>query len=83
MSIQVGISPAPSIPIEKLDTHERATDSSLIDFKGLDDPYNALNWPMKKKIVATMLYSFCTMGASWASTMSVALLFLVMISYYV
>lgn len=40
----------------------------IIDFDGPDDPYNALNWPFKKKFVVTMLYSLCTMGATFAST---------------
>ena len=43
----------------------------LIDFDGPDDPYKPLNWPMQKKVIVTVLYSFCTMGTTWASTMSV------------
>ncbi|KAF2684156.1 MFS general substrate transporter [Lentithecium fluviatile CBS 122367] len=63
------ISPAPSIPPEKLEANEvQEVDSTLVGFNGPNDPYNARNWPMKKKIVTTMLYSFCTMGATWAST---------------
>ena len=44
------------------------TSTDIIDFDGPDDPYNALNWPFHKKFVTTMLYSFCTMGATFAST---------------
>ncbi|CAM1507493.1 Fc.00g071340.m01.CDS01 [Cosmosporella sp. VM-42] len=43
-------------------------DDNLIDFEGQDDPYNPLNWPFRKKFVTTMLYSFTTMGVTWAST---------------
>ena len=43
----------------------------LVDFDGDDDPYRPLNWPMRKKVVVTFLYSLCTMGTTWASTMSV------------
>ena len=46
------------------------SDDILIDFDGEDDPYRPLNWPMRKKVVVTVLYSLCTMGTTWASTMS-------------
>lgn len=46
-----------------------AKDSNIVDFDGPDDPYKPLNWPMRKKLVTTFLYSFTTMGATWASTM--------------
>lgn len=61
-------SPAPS----QLEANENEkplrTDPNIVDFEGPDDPYNPLNWPTKKKIIVTMLYSFLTMGATWAST---------------
>lgn len=44
---------------------------NLVDFNGPEDLYQPLNWPTRKKIVITMLYSLCTMGTTWASTMSV------------
>lgn len=47
-------------------------DETLVDFDGLNDPLKPLNWPMKKKIVVTGLYSLCTMGTTWASTMLVS-----------
>lgn len=47
---------------------DTAIDPNIIDFDGPDDPYNAMNWPMRKKIVTTLLYSFTTLGATWAST---------------
>ena len=48
------------------------SDDILIDFNGEDDPYRPLNWPIRrKKVVVTLLYSLCTMGTTWASTMSV------------
>ncbi|EED13459.1 conserved hypothetical protein [Talaromyces stipitatus ATCC 10500] len=43
-------------------------DANIVDFDGPDDPYRPLNWPMRKKLVTTILYSFTTMGATWAST---------------
>ncbi|KAF2802354.1 MFS general substrate transporter [Mytilinidion resinicola] len=49
-------------------TEKTVEDPNLIDFAGPEDPYNALNWPFRKKVRVTMLYSFCTMGATWAST---------------
>jgi hypothetical protein len=53
-----------------------AADETLIDFNGSDDPYNPLNWPMKKKISITLLYSFCTVGTMFNSSVSVAYLLL-------
>lgn len=65
-------SPAASILHPQLVSSEneegKDRDSNVIDFEGPDDPLNALNWPFRKKVVVTMLYSFCTMGATWAST---------------
>jgi hypothetical protein len=46
-------------------------EDNVVDFDGPDDPYLPLNWPMRKKLVMTMLYSLCTMGTTWASSMSV------------
>ncbi|ORX98827.1 major facilitator superfamily domain-containing protein [Clohesyomyces aquaticus] len=43
-------------------------DDNLVDFDGPDDPLNPLNWPFRKKIVVTFLYSLCTLGSTWAST---------------
>ncbi|KAH8593232.1 major facilitator superfamily domain-containing protein [Bisporella sp. PMI_857] len=42
--------------------------TNLVDFEGPDDPYMPLNWPRGKKILNTILYSFCTMGSTWASS---------------
>ena len=50
------------------DTKPELPNDSLIDFDGKDDPYMPLNWPLRKKIVTTLVYSFCTMGSTWAST---------------
>ncbi|KAF2878224.1 major facilitator superfamily domain-containing protein [Massariosphaeria phaeospora] len=62
-------SPPPSTPPSQLEANEKPTvDPNLIDFDGPDDPLNALNWPFRKKIITTLLYSFVTMGAAWAST---------------
>ena len=51
--------------------YKRDSEDILIDFEGEDDPYKPLNWPLRKKIVVTILYSLCTMGTTWASTMYV------------
>lgn len=40
----------------------------IVHFDGPDDPYNAINWPFKKKITVTLLYAFITLGATWGST---------------
>ncbi|CAK7271315.1 hypothetical protein SEPCBS119000_004537 [Sporothrix epigloea] len=44
------------------------TKDVLVDFDGPDDPYRAINWPTRKKIVTTMVYGFVTMTATWASS---------------
>ncbi|KAF2639736.1 MFS general substrate transporter [Massarina eburnea CBS 473.64] len=61
----------PSFPSSQLEAGQEkpvAIDPNIVDFDGPDDPYNALNWPMKQKVLVTALYSFLTMGATWAST---------------
>jgi hypothetical protein len=40
---------------------------SIVEFDGDDDPYNPINWPFKKKVIATILYGLTTLGASFAS----------------
>jgi hypothetical protein len=52
-------------------TSRPPSQAGIVDFEGPDDPYNAQNWPMKKKFVVTMLYSIVTMSATFASTMLV------------
>ncbi|KAL2133207.1 hypothetical protein VTI74DRAFT_2752 [Chaetomium olivicolor] len=49
-------------------SHIPTTQDYLVDFDGPDDPYKPLNWPMKKKIVTTLLYGLVTMTATWASS---------------
>lgn len=61
----------PSISPSQI-THDFPQSQDLVDFDGPDDPYNPLNWPFAKKVVVTMLYSVCTMGTTWASTMLVS-----------
>lgn len=48
--------------------HAPTTADCLVDFDGPDDPYKPINWPMRKKIVTTMLYGLVTMSATWASS---------------
>ncbi|KJR88148.1 uncharacterized protein SPSK_07281 [Sporothrix schenckii 1099-18] len=56
--------PVFSHPLGRVQT----TKDVLVDFDGPDDPYRALNWPTRKKIVTTMVYGFVTMTATWASS---------------
>ncbi|KAI4745772.1 MFS general substrate transporter [Aureobasidium sp. EXF-12298] len=53
--------------LESKRPHDLAND--LVDFDGDGDPYKPLNWSVKKKVTVTVLYSLCTMGTTWASTM--------------
>ncbi|KAJ4298241.1 hypothetical protein N0V90_006140 [Kalmusia sp. IMI 367209] len=47
----------------KMDVGDESTDTdNVIDFEGPEDPYNALNWPFRKKIVVTLLYNVHNMG---------------------
>ena len=69
MSTTIG-SPAASLQMEQ--KFNQDSYDILIDFDGEDDPYRPLNWPRRKKVVVTVLYSLCTMGTTWASTMSVS-----------
>ncbi|UZP38322.1 hypothetical protein NXS19_006138 [Fusarium pseudograminearum] len=48
--------------------HVKTTEDQIVDFDGPDDPYRPMNWPMKKKVVTTVLYGFVTMSATWASS---------------
>jgi len=48
--------------------HVRTTKKELVDFEGPDDPYHPMNWPLKKKVVTTLLYGLVTMSATWASS---------------
>ena len=48
--------------------HTPTTADVIVDFDGPDDPYNALNWPFKKKVITTALYGLTTMGATFASS---------------
>lgn len=57
---------APSAPLAG---NNNNNDPNIVDFDGPDDPYRPLNWPMRKKLITTALYSLTTMGSTWASTM--------------
>lgn len=48
--------------------HEKTTAETLVDFDGSADPYRALNWSMRKKVVTTALYGVTTMSATWGSS---------------
>ena len=60
-----------------MDVEKNATpdvDETLIDFDGPNDPYMPLNWPLKKKLTTTILYSACSFGTMFASSMFVPVL---------
>ena len=59
--------PAQNRPYSHPLTREKTGPDVLVDFEGPDDPYRPLNWPMKKKVVTTMLYGLTTMGATLSS----------------
>jgi DHA1 family multidrug resistance protein-like MFS transporter len=43
-------------------------DNLVVGFEGLADPYNPINWPKKKKMRTSILYSATSMASVWAST---------------
>ncbi|MCJ1418743.1 hypothetical protein MMC32_005094 [Xylographa parallela] len=49
-------------------SHSKTGPDVLVSFEGPDDPYRPLNWPMRKKVITTVLYGFTTMGATFASS---------------
>ena len=48
-------------------SHKETTVEELVDFEGPDDPYRPVNWPLKKKLITTVLYGVLTMTSTWAS----------------
>ena len=48
--------------------HARTAGDVLVRFSGPDDPYRPLNWPLRKKLLTTLLYGLTTMGATLASS---------------
>ncbi len=48
--------------------HIKTTEADLVDFDGPDDLYHPLNWPVRKKVITTLLYGLLTMSATWASS---------------
>ena len=49
-------------------SHAKTSEDVLVDFDGPDDPYRPLNWPLRKKVITTVLYGFTMMGSTWASS---------------
>jgi hypothetical protein len=49
-------------------SHAKTNEDVIVDFDGPDDPYRPINWPMRKKVITTILYGLTTMGATWASS---------------
>jgi len=52
--------------------HVKTKEDVLVDFEGKDDPYRPLNWPMRKKMVTTVLYGLTTAGVTFASAVYTA-----------
>jgi hypothetical protein len=48
-----------------------AIEKQLVEWNGSDDPERPCNWPLKKKLVTTILYGLTTMATAWASAMYV------------
>lgn len=47
--------------------HKPTGEDVIVDFDGPHDPYKPINWPIRKKVITTLVYGFITMGATWAS----------------
>lgn len=47
--------------------YEATSSDVLVDFDGPDDPYRPMNWPLRKKIVTTVLYGLTTGWVTFAS----------------
>lgn len=48
--------------------HEKTGEELRVDFDGEGDPYHPRNWSLRKKVLTTLLYSFMTMGSTWATS---------------
>ncbi|TID26422.1 putative mfs multidrug [Venturia nashicola] len=48
--------------------HEKTDEKYLVNFDGDNDPHRPQNWPMKKKVITTFLYSLTAMGSTLASS---------------
>lgn len=40
-------------------SHAKTSEAEIVDFDGDDDLYRPLNWPLRKKVVTTLLYGTC------------------------
>lgn len=47
--------------------------NTTVDFDSEQDTYNPINWPMRKKVCTSLLYSLTSLGSVWASTAYVTL----------
>jgi hypothetical protein len=47
--------------------HTKTDQNVIVTFDGPGDPYRPINWPLKRKVITTLLYGLTTMGATWAS----------------
>ena len=53
---------------EKPSAFKAPSSENIVDFDGPEDPHNPTNWPMAKKVTATLLYGLTTAGATWATS---------------
>lgn len=50
----------------------KTASDKIVSFDGPADPLRPLNWPVKKKIITTVLYGMTTAGATWLSSVYTA-----------
>jgi hypothetical protein len=57
-------------------THPMSTTQTggdkIVYFNGPNDPARPINWPMRKKIITTVMYGMTTAGATWLSSVYTA-----------
>ncbi|KAF2176732.1 cycloheximide resistance protein [Zopfia rhizophila CBS 207.26] len=55
--------------LETLTNREALRDPNVVDWDGLDDPANPMNWPLSRKVAVIGIVSFITLLSPLASTM--------------
>jgi hypothetical protein len=54
-------------PLEHPLLYDATPFNVLVDFNGKDDPYQPMNWPLRKKVITTLLYGLTTCWITFAS----------------
>lgn len=49
--------------------NEKTKNQDIVDFEGDDDPYHPLNWPLQKKVTATVCYGLLSSCTTFATSM--------------